>query len=108
MALLGQSSSAVKCRCLDEFFRGGSWYYRDGYRLPCLDRNSYEYRDKEEAIPYYKMLRNVVKNWLSSFSPEEQKELQQLLAEAETNRIRMKGTEKVFIKVHAGSLIMMT
>ena len=40
------------------------------------------------------MLRNVVKNWLSSFSPEEQKELQQLLAEAETNRIRMKGTEK--------------
>lgn len=79
---------------LMNFFRGGSWYYRDGYRLPCLDRNSYEYRDKEEAIPYYKMLRNVVKNWLSSFSPEEQKELQQLLAEAETNRIRMKGTEK--------------
>ena len=79
---------------LMNFFRGGSWYYRDGYRLPCLDRNSYEYRNKEEAIPYYKMLRNVVKNWLSSFSPEEQKELQQLLAEAETNRIRMKGAEK--------------
>ena len=71
------------------FFRGGSWYYRDGYRLPCLDRGSYVYCDKESAIPYRNMLRDVVDNWKESFTPAEQAELEQLLAEVEAKRIRM-------------------
>ena len=43
-----------------------------------------------------------MKNWLSSFSPEEQKELQQLLAEAENKSYPDEGNEKGVIKVHAG------
>lgn len=81
--------SRENAEALMTFFRGGSWYYRDGYRLPCLDRGSYVYCDKESAIPYRNMLRDVVDNWKESFTPAEQAELEQLLAEVEAKRIRM-------------------
>ena len=76
---------------LMNFFRGGSWYYYKGYRLPGLDRGSYVYNPNEKSIPYAKMLDGVVKNWLSSFSAEEQKELMALQKEVKTNRIFMDG-----------------
>ena len=76
---------------LMNFFRGGSWYYYKGYRLPGLDRGSYVYNPDEKSIPYAKMLDGVVKNWLSSFSAEEQKELLALQKEVKTNRIFMDG-----------------
>ena len=76
---------------LMNFFRGGSWYYYKGYRLPGLDRKSYIYNPDEKSIPYAKMLDGVVKNWLSSFSAEEQKELLALQKEVKTNRIFMDG-----------------
>ena len=71
------------------FLRGGSWYYYKGYRLPCLDRGSYVYNPMEQSIPYAKMLDNIVTNWIDSFTPEEQKELQQLQVEVKKNRINM-------------------
>lgn len=37
------------------------------------------------------MLANVVSNWISSFTPEEQAELKQLQKEAGENRINMQG-----------------
>lgn len=74
---------------LMNFFRGGSWYYYKGYRLPGLDRGSYVYNPDEKSIPYAKMLDGVVKNWISSFTPEEQKELLALQKEVKTNRIFM-------------------
>lgn len=76
---------------LMNFFRGGSWYYYKGYRLPGLDRGSYVYNPDEKSIPYAKMLDGVVKNWISSFTPEEQKELLALQKEVKTNRIFMDG-----------------
>ena len=76
---------------LMNFFRGGSWYYYKGYRLLGLDRKSYIYNPDEKSIPYAKMLDGVVKNWLSSFSAEEQKELLALQKEVKTNRIFMDG-----------------
>lgn len=74
---------------LMNFFRGGSWYYYKGFRLPGLDRGSYMYNPNEKSIPYAKMLDGVVKNWLTSFTPEEQKELLALQKEVKTNRIFM-------------------
>ena len=71
------------------FFRGGNWYYYKGYRLPCLDRNSYAYNPSERAIPYAGMLANLIENWHSSFTPEEQAELRQLQQEVKANRINM-------------------
>lgn len=71
------------------FLRGGSWYYYKGYRLSCLDRGSYVYNPMEQSIPYAKMLDNIVTNWIDSFTPEEQKELQQLQVEVKKNRINM-------------------
>ena len=76
---------------LMNFFRGGNWYYYKGYRLPGLDRNSYKYNPAEKSIPYAKMLDNVVKNWIGSFSAEEQQELLELQKEVKNNRISMKG-----------------
>lgn len=73
------------------FFRGGSWYYYKGYRLPCLDRGSYAYNTSESSIPYSGMLNSLINNWLDSFSSEEQAELLELQREAQRNRINMEA-----------------
>lgn len=81
----------TNAEALMNFFRGGNWYYYKGFRLPGLDRNSYVYNPTEKPIPYKKLLANVVSNWISSFTPEEQAELKQLQKEAGENRINMQG-----------------
>lgn len=75
------------------FLRGGSWYYYKGYTLPCLDRASYAYTSKERAIPYKKMLNQVISNWIDSFTEEEQAELLALQKEVKNKRITMRGAE---------------
>ncbi|MFV0545478.1 MAG: DUF6250 domain-containing protein [Bacteroides sp.] len=77
---------------LMNFFHGGNWYYYKGYRLIGLDRNSYVYNPDEKPISYLKMLNNVLKDWSSSFTSEELKELKQLKKEAGKNRIQMANT----------------
>ena len=86
--------SADNVKALMNFMRGGSWYYYKGFRLPGLDRNSYVYNPSETAIPYLKMLNLILKDWSTSFSEEELKELKQLQAEAKQKRINMEGYEK--------------
>mgnify|MGYP000013155536 CR=1 FL=1 len=76
---------------LMNFFRGGNWYYYKGFRLPGLDRGSYAYNPTPRSIPYTKMLNNVMENWLSSFTLEEQSELKKLQAEVKQNNILMEG-----------------
>lgn len=71
------------------FLRGGAWYYYKGYRLPCLDRNTYVYNPGERPIPYAGMLQNIIDDWMDSFTPEEQKELLLLQQEAKKKRITM-------------------
>ena len=86
-----QKLSRENVDALMNFFRGGNWYYYKGYRLPGLDRRSYEYNPTEKDIPYRKMLDNVISNWIESFSPAEQTELKQLQKEAHLRRIDMAG-----------------
>ena len=76
---------------LMNFFRGGNWYYYKGYKLPGLDRGSYRYVRGPQNIPYKKMLDNVVKNWLTSFTTEQQQELEQLQHETSEKCINMNG-----------------
>ena len=81
-----QKLDKTNTEALMNFFRGGSWYYYKGYRLPGLDRGSYVYNPTEKSIPYAKMLDGVIQNWLTSFTAEEQKELLALQKEVKTNR----------------------
>lgn len=78
---------------LMNFLRGGNWYYYKGYRLPGLDRSSHVYNPNENAIPYLGMLNMLLKDWSSSFSDAQLKELKKLRKEAKQNRISMKGFE---------------
>lgn len=86
-----QKLDKTNTEALMNFFRGGSWYYYKGYRLPGLDRGSYVYNPTEKRIPYANMLDGVIRNWLTSFTAEEQKELLVLQKEVKTNRIFMNG-----------------
>lgn len=91
-----QKLSKENTEAIMNFMRGGNWYYYNGYRLPCLDRGSYVYNPKESSIPYLGMLNGIIKNWIESFTPQEQKELLQLQKEARDNRIRMEQYTKGF------------
>lgn len=71
------------------FLRGGAWYYYNGYRLPCLDRGSCVYNPTELPIPYAGMLKNIIDNWMGSFTSGEQQELLQLQLEVKKNRVTM-------------------
>lgn len=74
---------------LMNFLRGGNWYYYKGYRLPCLDRYSSVYNPEKASIPYTGLLNNIIANWKSSFTEEQQRELSQLQQEVSKNDIRM-------------------
>lgn len=77
---------------LMSFFRGSSWYYYNGYVLPCLDRYSAAYTPNSSVVPYTRMLKTVIDNWSSSLSKEEFNELKMLYKECLTERISMEDT----------------
>lgn len=74
------------------FFRGSNWYYYKGYILPCLDRYSMRYDVESKPIRYLSMLETILKDWKDSFTPEEQKELEQLTKEAREKNIKMNNS----------------
>lgn len=87
----GKQLTRENVNALMNFFRGGNWYYYKGYRLPGLDRGSYVYNPSQKPIPYSRMLDNVIKNWMSSFTAAEQEELKKLQQEVKRNDIGMPG-----------------
>ena len=76
---------------LMNYFRGGSWYYYNGFVIPGLNRYTYDYRPDKKKIPYLNILNKITKNWMSSFTEQQQKELLKLKAEVDKFRIRMNG-----------------
>ncbi len=76
---------------LMNFFRGGSWYWYKGWRLPGLDRNSYRTEKERYSIAYAKMLKKVLNRWASSFTEEQLSELRQLNQECDALAIDMEG-----------------
>jgi len=84
-----QQLSKENTFALLNFFRGGNWYSYKGYSLPCLDRSSMKYKSQPTPIRYYAMLNIVIKDWGSSFTPEELAELKQLQKEAKEMDINM-------------------
>ena len=80
-------------KALMNFFRGGSWYWHKGWRLPGLDRNSYRAELKPYEIAYSKMLDKVIEEWSSSFTKAEIQELKQLRKECKAFDITMSKTK---------------
>lgn len=73
------------------YFRGSSWYYCNGYVIPGLDRNTYEYWPDKKKIPYINILNRIIRNWMPSFTMQQQAELLQLKKELDTFAVRMEG-----------------
>lgn len=71
------------------FLRGGSWYYYKGFTPPCLDRSSAMYNVTPQKIRYLGMVKSFIKDWITSFTPDEQVELKRLKDEADINMINM-------------------
>lgn len=86
-----QKLAPENVEALMNFLRGGNWYYYKGYRLPGLDRGSHAYNPNEAHIAYHQMVKMLLEDWASSFSPAQLDELKQLFDEASKNRISMKG-----------------
>lgn len=74
---------------LMNFFRGGSWYWYKGWRLPGLDRKSYKAELAPYPIAYRKMLDKIIDSRSSSFTDGNLAELRQLSYEAGKLDIRM-------------------
>lgn len=71
------------------YFHGGNYYYYKGHTLPCLDRNSMNYKPKAGMIRYGAMLKQLIEDWSDSFTQEELQEIKQLYAESQNKAIRM-------------------
>ncbi|SHG14731.1 Polysaccharide lyase family 8, C-terminal beta-sandwich domain [Flavobacterium fluvii] len=74
---------------LINFFRGGSWYHYKGNELPCLDRYSSVYGRGSGTIPSLGLANSVMKDWKTSFTASEQKEIEQFMQEANAKAINM-------------------
>lgn len=74
---------------LINFFRGGSWYHYKGYQLPCLGRGSFDMKGGSGTIPSLGLARSLMKDWKTSFTDSEQKEIEQFIQEANTKVINM-------------------
>lgn len=86
----GRKLSADNAAWLMNFFRGGNWYYYNGYVPLCTDRYTAVYYDQEKkSIKYSSLINQVIKDWMDSFSAEEQKELLQLKKEISKTGINM-------------------
>lgn len=67
---------------LMNYFRGSNFYYYKGFSLPCLSRYSMRYEGKPKAVPYQRLLKQLLGEWSDSFTSEELAELKQLYAES--------------------------
>lgn len=77
---------------LMNFFRGGNWYYYNGFKPLNTDRNTMAYYGGERKnIQYYNMLNSLVRDWGDSFTKEELDELKQLQKEAKKKQINMEN-----------------
>lgn len=81
--------SRKNIEALMNYLRGSNFYYYKGYTIPCLDRNSMEYMASTQTIPYAGMLRLLLSQWESAFTPAEYSELTQLYREVEAKNILM-------------------
>lgn len=77
---------------LMNYFRGSNFYYYKGFILPCLDRYSMVYNPNKSAIRYQGMLKQLIDNWLPSFTETEQQEIKALYEESKHNEIWMGQT----------------
>lgn len=74
---------------LINFFRGGNWYHYKGNELPCLDRYSSVYGRGSGTIPSLGLAKSLIKDWKTSFTDSEQKEIEQFVQEANAKAINM-------------------
>ncbi|KAF2330651.1 polysaccharide lyase family 8 super-sandwich domain-containing protein [Flavobacterium daemonense] len=74
---------------LINFFRGGNWYHYKGNELPCLDRYSSVYGRGSGTIPSLGLAKSLMKDWKTSFTDSEQKEIEQFIQEANDKAINM-------------------
>jgi len=74
---------------LINFFRGGNWYHYKGNELPCLDRYSSVYGRGSGTIPSLGLAKSLMKDWKTSFTDSEQKEIEQFVQEANAKAISM-------------------
>ncbi|MGQ1891070.1 polysaccharide lyase family 8 super-sandwich domain-containing protein [Thermophagus sp. OGC60D27] len=82
----------ANAQALLNYYRGSSWYYYKGYIPRSLGRGSMEYTPLvEKKIGTAEMIKGAVKDWIDSFSDEEQKELLDLQEDIKDNRIVMEG-----------------
>lgn len=88
-----KSLTRENTEALMNYFRGGSWYYYNGFVIPGLNRYTYEYRPEKKRIPYSNILNKIVKNWMSSFTKEQQEELLKLKYEVDNSKIIMEDYE---------------
>lgn len=87
-----QKLSTENTASIMNFFRGGNWYYYNGYTPLCTDRYTAVYYNQEKKnIKYSSLINQVIKDWMDSFSAEEQKELLQLKKEIGKNEINMEN-----------------
>ena len=82
-----KSLTRENTEALMNYFRGGSWYYYNGFVIPGLNRYTYEYRPEKKRIPYSNILNKIVKNWMSSFTKEQQEELMDFVDQMEFDRL---------------------
>lgn len=88
-----KSLTRENTEALMNYFRGGSWYYYNGFVISGLNRYTYEYRPEKKRIPYSNILNKIVKNWMSSFTKEQQEELLKLKYEVDNSKIIMEDYE---------------
>ncbi|MBO5762799.1 MAG: hypothetical protein J6R85_02920 [Lentisphaeria bacterium] len=70
--------------------RGLSFYYWNGWIPPVLDRNSCSASRTAGAIETLPIAKSLLKNWRSSFTPEEIAELEAFIREADSRQILMR------------------
>ncbi|WPO78227.1 polysaccharide lyase family 8 super-sandwich domain-containing protein [Flavobacterium sp. KACC 22761] len=78
---------------LINFFQGGNWYHYKGNELPCLDRYSSVYGRGSGTIPSLGLAKSLMKDWKTSFTDSEQKEIEQFIQEANAKTVNMSQFE---------------
>lgn len=73
------------------YIRGSSWYYYNGYILPCVDRSSMQYNPNKGEIPSIGMVRSLLENWSHTLPPSQFMELNRLYDRMMQRSIDMEG-----------------
>ena len=75
------------------YIRGSNWYHYKGYNLPCLGRSSFAYAGQKETIKSRLLIESILKEWKTSFTSQEIKELKQFDKESLKHNILMSNYE---------------